>query len=373
MKDPAKILAATKIVTWPPSPPEPAANAVAKPLPLTWVSEIGASTEYPRQLIGELLEQQGTGVIYGASGSGKSTLAVDIAICIAAGLSWNGRETLQGLAGIVAAEAAESTWRRIRAKLLDSKIDPCAVNLAVHDGAISFDPAAIDQLIATLRAESEKRGLPVRLVLIDTLASNEGGKEDSEHFERVGAALGQIRDGLGCQAIVVHHAGKNLDAGMRGHTSLYASVDLVLEVNGVESVRSVLVTKSRDGVAGQGWAFRLDPVTVGFREPDAAGVRLAVTAPVIRYEGAAKRQKPKPREGHQTRALDALRINARETGASRWTIRQASDLLIEYHGKVKADHERPLLRTYPVKIFRALAAGGHVVVDNGFVALGDEP
>jgi hypothetical protein len=73
------------------------------------------------------------------------------------------------------------------------------------------------------------------------------------------AAADRIRDDLGATTGFVHHSGKDLTKGARGHNSLYAAADTVLSV--VE--RCARVEKSRDGMAGEQFAFDLEVVDLG--------------------------------------------------------------------------------------------------------------
>ena len=160
---------------------------------------------------------------------------------------------------------------------------------------------------------------------------------------------------------------------MRGQSSLLGAVDTVLEISANESTRTAIVTKQRDGASGQGFAFSLAPVGIGLREPDAQGIRETVTACVVRYEGAAQRQKPRPKEGHQTNAMAALRLNARETGRNRWTMKEAGEVFAAYHQHIMGPNEKPLHRTYPAKVIQCLASSGHLLIEGGFVTLEETP
>ena len=82
---------------------------------------------------------------------------------------------------------------------------------------------------------------------------------------------------------------------------------------------------------------------------------------------ATIRAKP-PREGHQTRALDALRLDAKASQRTRWTLREAADVFRAHHDHVVGARE-PLHRNTPRRTIEALSRSGHVLIDGGFVTL----
>jgi hypothetical protein len=340
----------------------------APAMKLTWAADLIGDDVYERQLIDGLYDRKGKAMIVGPSGSGKSTLAIGQGCDIGAGRASNGRATLPGITAIVAAEAPEGVRRRIKAYCRHHEIALDAVQVAILERPLSFEPAAVAVLIETIRAEAKARGLPVRFVLIDTLAANEPGKEDSDHFGRVVAALSQISIELDCLAAVVHHVGKNAEAGARGHSSLYAAMDTVIEVTCDGPMRAAKVAKQRDGASGEAFAFSLVPVGIGFRETANDAFRETVTACVVQYDGAAPVRIRPPREGHQTRAVDALRLDAKAADRARWTLKEACEVFRAHHEHVVGDRE-VLHRNTPRKTIEALGRSGHVLIEGGFVTL----
>lgn len=340
-------------------------------LPLEWADDLEDDPTYEPMLVDGLLERQGKSMVFGASGSGKSTLVIDWCCGIAAGRLVGGRHTSRGLVAYVGAEAVEGARRRVRAYRKHHQIARGALPLAIYKQPLSFEPAMVRALVLTMKAAAAARGMPVVLVVVDTLAANEPGKEDAEHFGRVTAALDIFARELECQALVVHHAGKVLEAGARGHTSLYAGMDTVVEVSSEGPGRSVAkVAKQRDGATGEAFAFGLVPVGVGFRKTHNPAVRATVTACVVEYHGAVEVRPKAPREGHQTRAMDALRLASSEQGQRRWTLKEASEVIHAHHRRVVGERET-LHRNTPRKTLEALARAGHVLIEGGFVTLED--
>ena len=68
---------------------------------------------------------------------------------------------------------------------------------------------------------------------------------------------------LRCLVLLVHHSGKNSDAGMRGSSALLGAADAVWAISNDSGARTVTLAKSKDGADGLVWNFTLEPVTIG--------------------------------------------------------------------------------------------------------------
>lgn len=160
-----------------------------------------------------------------------------------------------------------------------------------------------------MRAISGEIGLPLALVIFDTLSrSIPGGDENkSEDMTRVIEAADAIRDELGAATAIVHHTGKDTQRGARGHSSLFGAADTVISV--IDKVATV--EKSRDGLQGDQFPFALDVVELG---TDADGD--AVTTCVVRHlaGGAPTRRPVRVLSGVARVALQALQEAASEHG-----------------------------------------------------------
>jgi hypothetical protein len=76
-------------------------------------------------------------------------------------------------------------------------------------------------------------------------------------------ALKDIQAELGGVVIAVHHSGKDPLKGLRGHSSLLAALDCVVEVTRQEERREWKLSKSKDGEDGQAHPFTLEVVELG--------------------------------------------------------------------------------------------------------------
>ena len=193
----------------------------------------------------------GIGAIYGPSASGKSFLALDLACAIAEGDDWFGYKTsaspvtyvvLEGEAGLAARAKA---WESAKGKSLP------------NDFGVIAQPFRLTDLgnLTELMATVPKNGV----VFLDTLnraaptSDENSSKEMGEILEAV-KNLHLATDGL---VVLVHHTGKDVSRGMRGHSSLFAALDGAIEVHRNDEKRSWSVAKSKDADDGGVAYFRL--------------------------------------------------------------------------------------------------------------------
>lgn len=198
-----------------------------------------------RYVVRGLLPARGQAAIYGEPGSGKSFLAIDLAHAIAMGRAdWFGFPVQQSPVAYVALEGQGGLGKRIAALEMYTGL-ACGDqfrfwcrDLQLLDGQ-GIDLLA-DQIIKTLGTSS--------VVIIDTLnqASPGADENSSQDMGKIIAATKRLGAMVGGLIILVHHAGKNRSLGLRGHSSLLAAMDAVIEVAKGQSGRSWRVTKAKD-------------------------------------------------------------------------------------------------------------------------------
>ena len=136
----------------------------------------------------------------------------------------------------------------------------CALNL--------LDPNAdTPRLVAAIRAAIARLGGRPALIVVDTLAATfAGGDENGNDMVSYVNNMGVLRDEFQCLVAVVHHRPKDqANDTLRGHSSLIGAVDTILRVEGSD-IRTVMVTKQKDGEEGDQIAFRLKRVHLGLDE-----------------------------------------------------------------------------------------------------------
>jgi hypothetical protein len=202
-------------------------------------------------------------VLYAESGAGKTFVAVDMACRIATGMPWRGKDVEQGIVVYVAAEAPSSVQRRIYAWRQRHEVEKLPV-FVVHSTINLLGPDDTGALTGQIKAIIESRG-PVRLIIIiDTLArvmvGNENAPGDMGKF--VGAC-DRIRETTGSHVMVVHHSGKDVARGARGHSSLRAGTDVEMEITKADSTGCIRIGKNRDEGDESTFGFKLEVVELG--------------------------------------------------------------------------------------------------------------
>jgi hypothetical protein len=209
-------------------------------------------------------------VIYGHTNIGKSFLGLDLAMHVALGRTWFGREVQRGGVVYLAGEGGGGIRRRVAAFLRRQGIEQTkGIPFALIPNMIDFrDQQSIRSLIETLHELRARLGVPVRLIIVDTLSrALAGGNENAP--DDMGALVrgaDQVRAATGAHLCFVHHTGKDDSKGARGHSLLKAAVDTEIEVRrpeGTKGAVTVSVTKQRDLEIGPSFAFRLVDVHLG--------------------------------------------------------------------------------------------------------------
>jgi putative DNA primase/helicase len=204
-----------------------------------------------RWLVKGVLPETGLAAIYGPPSSGKSFLCLDLAIAIAKGTNWFGARVnpapvvylwLEGTSGF---RSRAEAWKIINGQPL-----PDQFRYILQPFKLT-DPADVHDLAQTLPAGA--------VVFIDTLnktapQTDENSSAEMGKLIEAARVLQAHTNGL---VVLVHHTGKNLSAGMRGHSSLLAALDTAIEVTREHSMRYWNLVKQKDGADGLKHGFNL--------------------------------------------------------------------------------------------------------------------
>lgn len=216
-----------------------------------------ALDDHGAPLIKGLLDMGAMTILYGPSNVGKTFVAMDLAYHVGAGLPYAGMKTAKGCVIYVAAEGGRGAKRRVRA--LREKFQG-------HDVQFLLLPASIDLRrpdadLKPLISAIQDLGVPVLLIVVDTLSrAMAGGDENSSvDMGHIVTHFDALRAHTAAHLMVVHHSGKNIAAGARGHSLLRAATDTEIEIgDGV-----IEVTKQRDLDKSWSTGFALDVHTLG--------------------------------------------------------------------------------------------------------------
>lgn len=263
-------------------------------------------------LVNGLIEPGSLVVAYGAPGAGKSTVAIDLGMCIAQGMPWRDRDTNKGLVLHIAGEGVRGLRMRQLAWMARHGAPP-TLPYAILPGAVDLESAQTqrDMVSSILEAASSIGEVPA-LVIVDTLARCLSGDENSSlDMGRVIAGCDAIRAETGASVLLIHHAGKDLGKGARGHSSLRAAADTELLIEGQANPRALSVKKQRDLELGEPMAFRLEQVVLP-RHPESDQL---VTSVVVDHDERVPVLGLTVNGKHQRAVLAALKGRFEETGS----------------------------------------------------------
>jgi hypothetical protein len=237
-------------------------------LPLIYFQDVKPALK-AEDFIEGLLIKAAMSVTYGPSNCGKTFFMADLALHVAMGLEWRGREVEQ--AGVIycAMEGAHGIQNRVAAFALAHGLAGQEIPFAIIPVALNLlhPEADTSRLIDAIAEAAARMAIPVGLVVMDTLSrAMAGGNENApEDMGALVANSDRIRQATGAHVAWIHHSGKDQAQGARGHSLLRAATDTEIEINRADndSPSVAKVTKQReleiDGVFG----FTLKRVELG--------------------------------------------------------------------------------------------------------------
>lgn len=263
----------------------------------------------PDWLLSGYLPENSLGLMYGAPRSFKSFVALSWGLSIAYGIPWFGRPVRQGVVVYIAAEGAAGQRKRVAAWRVDNGVEDIQAPFYLLPRAVNItDPGGEDVqvLLCTLEDVRRRTGLPVSLVILDTLhRCMAGADEDSAgDMGKAVASMDLIRERTGAAVLALHHTGKDKDRGPRGSSALLGDVDVAVEcARDTDTMLARLATtKQKDHEEADPLTLKAIPVEVADGVTGELGASLVLTL-VDERTGGQLRTSPK---GNARFALDAL-------------------------------------------------------------------
>ena len=253
-------------------------------------------------LIDNVLPTSGLACVYGASGVGKSFYCFGMAVALAGGDDWFGHKTQPSRVVYIALEGQSGFRRRVKAKETEQGKPLSNLVKFVFD---SFDMTELGNALQLGKLIHNEGGAD--LIVIDTLnrASPGADENSSSTMGDIIQSAEVLRTLTGAMVLFVHHPGKDATRGLRGHSSLFAAMDTVIEV--VQDGQNIRwrLAKSKDSDDRISHAFKLLPIEIS---KDGAGQ--PITSCVIQeVEGAppATEVSTEPTGTNQQVILSAVR------------------------------------------------------------------
>lgn len=211
-------------------------------------------------LIYRALRKAGICFVYGDSQAGKTFFVNDIAMHIAGGIPWRGRETKQGKVLYIAAEASNEFMLRVDAfDQFKQKVPDD--NFMVIGEAPDFTK---EQDLEIILGWIDELDVSFDLIVVDTLSQvSLGLDENSSLMGEVLKKFQTLREKTGATILVVSHTGKNPERGMRGWSGWKPAADHFIYVSNVDGTRRIAKAEKNKGLPeGEEYEFALREVNL---------------------------------------------------------------------------------------------------------------
>ena len=328
--------------------------------PLIPLADYIAKPRASSYLIKGVLPAQGLGQLFGDANVGKSFIAIDIGCHLALGMDWRGHKTrrwgvvyvaAEGLAGL---QARFSAWCQEMGEIPDRFwIREWPVGLTQQGAA-----EALAEDIAQLP-------WPVALIILDTFAGNFGPGSENDAKDMAAALMGMRILGKGRLVLNIHHTGHAEKNRGRGHSSLFAAIDVELMAakQGEDGPILLSHTKVRDFERMNPLAFRIERVDLPWADEDGEPVNsaMAVSAEPVAPEPPPQRDPSRKEQ----QALDLLRELYRVHQANVGADRTARVRLTDWYEAMAFESDKG----HRARIRKGLENKGFVYCDHGYVYL----
>lgn len=215
-------------------------------------------------LVDSYIEADTMAVLFGPPGKGKSFFALDVSCCIATGRPFHGHDVQPGAVFYIAGEGHNGLAKRLHAWAQYNDTDMPAhlfVSEAPTDLASATNAARVAEAVQQIAA---KTGETPALIVIDTMARNFGGDENSAtDVGQFVTHIDALRRHWKATVLIVHHSGKDGEKGARGSSALKGAADAEYEIGrGEDKLIRLTPRKMKDAEEPPPLTFELVDVQV---------------------------------------------------------------------------------------------------------------
>ena len=260
--------------------------------------------------INNVLPKVGTVAIFGEVSIGKSFAVIDMIHAIDRGIDWFGHETIPCKVLYCALENQNGTGKRVDAYHKHHGTTSSDINYLVEPLNLLKD-SDVTELAQLIMAS----GQHAEVVVIDTLNRAMPGADENESkaMGSIIAAITRLQNIIGGLVVLIHHPGKDTKRGLRGHSSLHAALDAVIEIKRFNGNLGWTMTKNRDGENSLVHPFKLEVVQL-----ETVDDELFTSCVIMPMMGATHVKKVLPPKSFNQRIVwDAIREVFLKAGASR--------------------------------------------------------
>jgi len=225
-----------------PQPKESSATVKeAKPSRLLVESWDSIKDEPVEWLVQSIVPKKAFVALYAPPASYKSFISLDLAEAIATGRDWMGYKIpKKGAVLYICGEGHGGMGARVKACKIQNQ-SPDGANLYIIRAQLNLrsSPEDFIELLNAINDLIAEIGEPLEIIILDTLMRMSGGGFNENSSEDMGAFItqaGKLQELFECALMVIHHSGKDVTKGLRGHSSLLGAVDTELEIQRQDSV-----------------------------------------------------------------------------------------------------------------------------------------
>ena len=225
-----------------PQPKESSATVKeAKPSRLLVESWDSIKDEPVEWLVQSIVPKKAFVALYAPPASYKSFISLDLAEAIATGRDWMGYKIpKKGAVLYICGEGHGGMGARVKACKIQNQ-SPDGANLYIIRAQLNLrsSPEDFIELLNAINDLIAEIGEPLEIIILDTLMRMSGGGFNENSSEDMGAFItqaGKLQELFECALMVIHHSGKDISKGLRGHSSLLGAVDTELEIQRQDSV-----------------------------------------------------------------------------------------------------------------------------------------
>ncbi|MDO9295587.1 AAA family ATPase [Bradyrhizobium sp.] len=265
-----------------------AVQSSRKPARFVFLEDIrGATLRLLDWCIKYFIARGTTSIVSGQWGAGKTAVFVDIGLHIAHGLSYRGRKVKKSVCVYVALENAEDVERRVRTwcesmtQAGNELSDGGA--FVVHRGPCRlFDPSGKatrdeKELIEIAKRASKHYGLPVGMVIVDTLSQALSPGDEHRDGAKFTAALHRIANATGANVTALHHPTK-AGQDVRGDGAFQGNVDTIIVVSRDSAGKGTIAAGSKFRIGNPAkvkFGYRLKSFVIG-RDDDGDDIEVVL-------------------------------------------------------------------------------------------------
>lgn len=245
----------------------PYRDRASRTLPIIFADQIGEAVDLDDFVEG-LLIANCLALVFGQPKAGKTFWTLDLAMHVATGRRWRGREVDRGAVLYLALEGTAGIRNRVAAwmKHHDASADDAAFAVVPVSLDLLHGDGDIRAVIAAAFDVREHFGMPVKLIVLDTVArALGGGDENGPDMGLLVRGLDRIREETGAAVLAIHHPRKDGTGGERGHGALRGALDLRIEVTRDDDTGTscAKVIEARELEPGAAFPFQLESVELG--------------------------------------------------------------------------------------------------------------